>query len=119
MALSTSKKQFYSQKQAYQAQIEDLSLVKKDNENVLHFALKVETLVKQGWLNEYPSTINLKCNKSFTRGLPKSLNDFANEHQVTHISSSLELSKPFHTLVNMIDSEDITIEKIKTQEHSL
>ena len=32
-----------------------------------HF-LKVDTFVKQGW---YSSTINLKCNESLTRGLPK------------------------------------------------
>ena len=28
-------------------------------------------------------------------------------------------SIPFHSLVNMVDSEDITLEKIKTQELSL
>ena len=96
-----------------------LSLLKKDNENVRHFALKVETLVKQGWYNEYPSTINLKCNEIFTRGLPKKLKDFAQKRQVKHISSSLEPSIPFHSLVIMVDSEDITLEKIKTQELSL
>ena len=117
--LFSKLKQFYSQKLAYHAQVEDLSLVKKDNENVCHFALKVETLVKQGWYNEYPSTINLKGNEIFTRGLPKKLKDFANKRQVKHISSSLEPSIPFHSLVNMVDSEDITLEKIKTQELSL
>ena len=117
--LQIFRKQFYSQKHAYHAQIEALSLLKKDNENVRHFALKVETLVKQGWYNEYPSTINLKCNEIFTRGLPKKLKDFANKRQVKHISSSLEPSIPFHSLVNMVDSEDITLEKIKTQELSL
>ena len=117
--LQIFKKLFYSQKHAYHAQIEALSLVKKDNENVRHFALKVETLVKQGWYNEYPSTINLKCNEIFTRGLPKKLKDFANKRQVKHISSSLEPSIPFHSLVNLVDSEDITLEKIKTQELSL
>ena len=117
--LQNFKKQFYSQKHAYHVQIEALSLVKKDNENVRHFALKVETLVIQGWYNEYPSTINLKCNEIFTRGLPKKLKDFANKRQVKHISSSLEPSIPFHSLVNMVDSEDITLEKIKTQELSL
>ena len=111
-------KQFYSQKHAYHAQIGALSLVKKDNENVRHFALKVETLVKQGWYNEYTSTINLKCNEIFTRDLPKKLKDFANKRQVKHISSSLEPSIPFHSLANMANSEDITLEKIKTQELS-
>ena len=38
---------------------------------------------------------------------------------VKHISSSLEPSLPFHSLVTMVDSEDITLEKIKTQEFSL
>ena len=69
--LQIFKVQFYSQKHAYHAQLEALSLVKKDNENVRHFALNVETLVKQGWYNEYPSSINLNCNEIFTRGLPK------------------------------------------------
>ena len=70
-------------------------------------------------MNIHPSTINLKCNEIFTRGLPKKLKDFANKRQVKHISSSLEPSIPFHSLVNMVDSEDITLEKIKTQELSL
>ena len=80
---------------------------------------KLKPLVKQGWYNEYPSTIKLKCNENFTRGLPKKLKDFAKKRQVKHISSSLEPSVPFHSLVNMVDSEDITLEKIKTQELSL
>ena len=82
--------------------------------------MKAETLVKQGWYNEYPSTINLKCNTIFTRGLPKKVKDFAKKRQVKHISSSMEPSISFHSpLVNMVDSEDITLEKIKTRELSL
>ena len=115
--LQIFKKQFYSQQHAYHAQIESYSLVKKDTENVRHYALKVETLVRQGWYIEYPSTINLKCNEIFNRGLPKKKEDFANKRQVKHISSSLEPSIPFHSLVNMV--EDITLEKIKSQELSL
>ena len=111
--LQIFKKQFYSQKHAYHAQIEALSLVRTGNENFRQFALKVETLVKQEWYNENPSTKNLECNEVFTRGLPKNLKNFANKRQVKHISSSLEPSIPFHTLVNMVDSEDITLEKIK------
>ena len=114
--LQISKKQFYSQKHANHAQIEALSLVKKDKENVRHYAPKVETLVKQSWYNEYPSTINHKCNAIFSRGLPGKLEDFANKRQFKHVSSFLEPSIPFHSLVNMVDSEDITLEKIKTQE---
>ena len=46
--LQTFKKQFYSQKHAYHAQLEEVSIVEKDNEIVRHYALKVKTLVKQG-----------------------------------------------------------------------
>ena len=75
--------------------------------------MKVETRVQQGWYNEYFSTINLKSNEIFTGDLPKKLKDFANKRQFKHISSSLERLIPFHSLVNIFDSEDITLEKIK------
>ena len=65
------KKQFSSQKNGYYAQVEALNLTKKDNETVRHFALKVQQLVEKGWCNENASTINLKCNEIFTKGLPK------------------------------------------------
>ena len=48
-----------------------------------------------------------------------SLKNFAKKRHVNHNSSSHERSILFHTLVNMVDSEDITLEKIKTQELSL
>ena len=41
------KKQFSSQKNAYYAQVEALGLMKKDNETVRHFALRVQQLVKK------------------------------------------------------------------------
>ena len=53
------KKQFSSQKTAYYAQVEAMSLMKKDNETVRHFALRVQQLVKKGWCNENAATINL------------------------------------------------------------
>ena len=53
------KKQFSSQKNAYYAPVEALTLVKKDNETVWHFALKVQKLVEKGWCIENASTINL------------------------------------------------------------
>ena len=94
------KKQFSSQKNAYYyAQVEAPNLSKKDNETVRHFALKVQQLVEKGWCNENTSTINLKCNEVFTKGLPKNLKDFANKRQVKHTSTVLEPSIPFHTLV--------------------
>ena len=50
-----------------------MSLMKKDNETVRLFALRVQQLVKKGWCNESASTINLKNNGIFTKGLPKKL----------------------------------------------
>ena len=117
--LQIFKKQIYSQNDAYHTQLEALSLVKKYNEKLRHPALKVYILGKQGWYNEYLSTINLKCNAIFPRVLPRKVKIFANERQVRHISSSLEPSIPFLSLVIMVDSEDITLKKIKTQELSL
>ena len=48
-----------------------MSLMKKDNETVRHFALSVQQLVKKGWCNENAATINLKNNEIFTKGLPE------------------------------------------------
>ena len=91
------KEQFFSQKNAYYAQVEALILTKKDNETVRHFALKVQQLVEKGWCNENASTINLKCNEIFTKRLPKNFKDFANKRQVKLTSTVLEPSIPFHT----------------------
>ena len=113
------KIQFSSQKNAYYAQVEALNLSKKDNETVRHFALKVQQLVEQGWCNENASTINLKCNENFTKGLPKNLKDFANKRQVKHTSTVLEPSILFHTLVKFVDAEDIANEKIRTHDLAL
>ena len=113
------KKQFSSQKTAYYAQVEAMSLMKKDNETVRHFALRVKQLVKKGWCNENAATINLKNNEIFTKGLPKKLKDFAHKRQVKHVSTLLEPSIPFHTLVRHVDSEDIADEKIRTNDLAL
>ena len=113
------KKQFSSQKNAYYAQVEALNLTKKDNETVRHFALKVQQLVEKGWCNENASTINLKCNEIFTKGLPKNLKDFANKRQVKHTSTVLEPSIPFHTLLKLVDAEDIANDKIRTHDLAL
>ena len=113
------KKQFSSQKTAYYAQIEAMSLMKKDNQTVHHFALRVQKLVKKGWCNENAATINLKNNEIFTKALPKKLKDFAHKRQVKHVSTLLEPSIPFHTLVRHVDSEDIANEKIRTNDLAL
>ena len=113
------KYQFSSQKNAYYAQVEALNLTEKDNETVRHFALKVQQLVEKGWCNENASTINLKCNEIFTKGLPKNLKDFANKRQVKHTSTVLEPSIPFHTLVKLVDAEDIAYDKLRTHDLAL
>ena len=113
------KKQFSSQKNAYYAQVEALNLTKKDNETVRHFALKVQQLVGKGWCNENASTINPKCNEIFTKGLPKNPKDFANKRQVKHTSTVLEPSIPFHTLVKLVDAEDIANDKIRSHDLAL
>ena len=113
------EKQFSSQKNAYYAQVEALNLTKKDNESVRHFALKVQQLVEKGWCNENASTINLKCNEIFTKVLPKNPKDFANKRQVKHTSTVLETSIPFHTLVKLVDAEDIANDKIRTHDLAL
>ena len=113
------EKQFSSQKTAYHAQVEAMSLMKKDNETVRHFALRVQQLVKKGWCYENAATINLKNNEIFTKRFPKKLKDFAHKRQVTHVSTILEPSIPFHTLVRHVDSEDIANEKTRTNELAL
>ena len=113
------KKQFSSQKNAYYAQVKALNLTKKDNETVRHFALKIQQLVEKGWCNENASTINLKCNEIFTKGLPKNLKDFANKRLVKHTSTVLEPSIPFHTLVKLVDAEDIANDEIRTHDLAL
>ena len=114
------KKQFSSQKTAYHAQVEAMSLMKKDKGTVRNFALRVQQLVKKGWCNKNAAIINLKNNEIFTKGLPKKLKDFAHKRQVKHVSTLLEHSIPIPTLVRHVDSEDIaneiTIETIKTQQ---
>ena len=75
--------------------------------------------MKKGWCNENASTRNLKCNEIFTKGLPKNLEDFANERQVKHASTVLEPSIPFHTLVKLVDAQDIANDKIRTHDLTL
>ena len=84
-----------------------------------HFALKNQQLVEKGWCNENASTINFKYNEIFTKGLPKNLKDFANKRQVKHTSTVLEPSIPFHTLVKLVDAEDIANDKIRTHDLAL
>ena len=93
-----------------------MSLMRKDNETVRHFVLRVQQLVEKGWCNENAATINLKNNENFTKGLPKKVKDFAHKRQVKHVSTFFEPSIPFHTLVRHVDSENIANEKIRTND---
>ena len=113
------KKQFSSQKNALYAQVEVLTLVKKTNETVLHFAPKGQQLVERGWCNENVSTINVKCNEIFIKGLPKTLEEFANKSKVKHTSTVLEPTKPFHTFVKLANAEDKANDKIRLHDLTL
>ena len=94
-------------------------LLKKIMKMSVTLLLKSKHLLnKDGTMNTRPLLI-LNVSKFSLVVFQKKLKDFANKRQVKHISSSLEPSIPFHSLVNMVDSEDITLEKIKTQELSL
>ena len=84
------------------------------DEKVRHFALKVQQLVEKGWCIENASTLKLKCIELFTKGLPKNLSRFANKSQVKHTSTVLEPSTPFHTLVKLIDANNLT-NQLQTQ----
>ena len=57
--------------------------------------------------------------KFFKKGLPKNLEDFANKRQVKQTSTILEPSIPFHTLVKLVDAEDIANDKIRTHDLAL
>ena len=93
--------------------------MKKDFETARHFALRVQQLVKKGWCNENAATVNPKKKEIFTKGLPKKLKDFAHKRQVKHVSTLLEPSIPFHTLVRHVDSKDIANKKIRTNDLAL
>ena len=99
--------------------MEALNLTKTDNETLRHFALEVQQLVEKSWCNENASTINLKCTEIFTKGFPKNLKDFANKPQVKHTSTVLDPSSPFHTLVKLVEAEDIANDRIRTHDLAL
>ena len=86
------------------------------NETVRHFELEVQQLVETGWCNENASTINLKCKEIFTKGFPEILKDFANKRQVKHTTTGLEPFIPFHTLVKLVDADDIANYKSRSRD---
>ena len=50
--------------------------------------------------------------KFLPKDFQKNFKDFANKRQVKHNSTVLEPSIPFHTLVKLVDAEDIANDKI-------
>ena len=73
-------------------------------------------MLKKACVNKSGSIINLKCNEILTKSLPENPEDFANKRQVKHTSTVLEPSIPFHTLVKLVDAEDIANDKIRTHD---
>ena len=63
--------------------------------------------------------MNLKYNEISTKRLPKNLKDCTNKRQVKHTSTVLEPSIPFHTLVKLVDAEDLANDKYKTHDLAL
>ena len=79
-------------------------------------------LKKAGVMRTHPLLFSyhyLKCNEILTKRLPQNLKDFANKRQVKHTSTVLEPSIPFHTLVKLVDAEDIANDKNRTHELAL
>ena len=56
---------------------------------------------------------------NITKGLPKTLKVFAQKRQIKHVSTLLEPSILFHTLVRHVDSDDIANEKIRANDIAL
>ena len=63
LCTNIKKKTIFFLKNSFYAQVEAMSLMKKDNETVRHFALRVQQLVKKGWCNENAASIILKNSK--------------------------------------------------------
>ena len=61
----------------------------------------------------------MKFNGIFTKGLPNNLKDFADKRQTRRTSTVLEPSIPFHTLVKLVDAEDIANDKVRTHDLTL
>ena len=87
-------------------------MTKKQAKNLRPYALKAQQLVEKCWYNEAATKINLKWNEIFTLEEPEKLKNFAQKRKIKQISSVMEPSVPFHNLVELVDAEDIRIEKL-------
>ena len=84
-------------------------MTEKKTENVRVCALTFQQLVEKGLLTDSAATINLKCSEILTQVLPqKKLNDFAHKRKIKHTPTLMEPPVAFHTLVKIVDTEDIT-----------
>ena len=90
-----------------------MSLMKKDNETVRHFALRVQQLVKKGWCNENAATINLKNNDIFTKGLPKKLKDLPINDKLNMYQHYLNLQYHFIHLLDMSILKILLMKKLE------
>ena len=95
-----------------------LKLQGKKWENVRHFALQIQQLVGKGWCNESTATINLKCNETSARALPKNWKTLLTDGK----SNTFTVREPsilFQALVKPVDAEKIWKEKIRTLDLTL
>ena len=74
-------------------------------------------LKKSGVMRMHP-LLTLNVMKSLQKDFQKIL-EFANKRRVKHTSTVLEPSIPFHTLVKLVDAEDIANDKIRTYDLAL
>ena len=75
-------------------------------------------LKKAGVMRMHPLFTSIVM-KFLQKDFPKKLKDFANKTQVKHTSTVLEPSIPFHTLVKLVDAEDIANNKVRTHDLAL
>ena len=75
-------------------------------------------LKKAGVMRMHP-LLTSNAMKSLQKDSKKNPKDFANKRQVKHTSTVLEPSIPFHTLVKLVDAEDIANDKIRTHDLAL
>ena len=84
---------------------------------ILHFESN-SLLKKAGAMRRHQlSTSN--ATRYLQKDFQKTLRTFANKRQVKHTSTILEPSIPFHTLVKLVDAEDIANDKIRTHDLTL
>ena len=108
------KKQFSSQKKHTMLKMKPLTYQKRTMKQYVILHLKFNSWLINAGVMRMHLLLFLNVMKFLPKGLPKNLKDFANKRQVKHTSTVLEPSILFHTLVKLVDAEDITNDKIRT-----